>query len=127
MLKLLSWLKVERVTKKMSEDKKEYDLKMQEYAQLLDIRADRIRVSITINHPLTNLVVVVCLFSVRFIDLTIYDHGGSVGTSFLPFLVCFLNASEALQLFKVHLYLYTVTTFLFKNCDIYQNVFLLIQ
>ncbi|XP_020602821.1 protein fantom-like isoform X2 [Orbicella faveolata] len=34
---------VERVTKKMSEDKKEYDLKMQEYAQLLDIRADRIR------------------------------------------------------------------------------------
>lgn len=34
---------VERVTKKMTEDKKEYDLKMQEYAQLLDIRADRIR------------------------------------------------------------------------------------
>jgi len=29
----------------MTEDKKEYDLKMQEYAQLLDIRADRIRVS----------------------------------------------------------------------------------
>ena len=40
--------KVERVTKTMSEDKKEYDLKMQEYAQLLDIRADRIRVSIAI-------------------------------------------------------------------------------
>jgi len=57
---LLSRLKVERVTKKMSEDKKEYDLKMQEYAQLLDIRADRIRVSITIFHSLTNLVV--CLF-----------------------------------------------------------------
>lgn len=35
---------VDRVTKKMLEDKKEYDLKMQEYAQLLDIRADRIRV-----------------------------------------------------------------------------------
>jgi len=34
---------VERVAKKMTEDKKEYDLKMQEYAQLLDIRADRIR------------------------------------------------------------------------------------
>lgn len=34
---------VERVTKQMTEDKKEYDLKMQEYAQLLDIRADRIR------------------------------------------------------------------------------------
>ena len=32
----------------MTEDKKEYDLKMQEYAQLLDIRADRIRVSTTI-------------------------------------------------------------------------------
>ena len=31
----------------MTEDKKEYDLKMQEYAQLLDIRADRIRVSIS--------------------------------------------------------------------------------
>lgn len=30
----------------MTEDKKEYDLKMQEYAQLLDIRADRIRVSV---------------------------------------------------------------------------------
>ena len=40
--------KVERVTKTMTEDKKEYDLKMQEYAQLLDIRADRIRVSIAI-------------------------------------------------------------------------------
>ena len=40
--------KVERVTKTMTEDKKEYDLKMQEYAQLLDIRADRIRVSITL-------------------------------------------------------------------------------
>lgn len=73
----------------MSEDKKEYDLKIQEYAQLLDIRADRIRVSITINHSLTNLVVVVCLFSVRFIDVTIYDHGGSVGTNFLPFLFVF--------------------------------------
>ena len=46
----------------MTEDKKEYDLKMQEYAQLLDIRADRIRVSITTTHSLTNLVVVVCLF-----------------------------------------------------------------
>lgn len=33
------------MTKKMTEDKKEYDLKMEEYAQLLDIRADRIRVS----------------------------------------------------------------------------------
>ena len=33
------------MTKQMTEDKKEYDLKMQEYAQLLDIRADRIRVS----------------------------------------------------------------------------------
>ena len=32
----------------MTGDKKEYDLKMQEYAQLLDIRADRIRVSIAI-------------------------------------------------------------------------------
>ena len=40
--------KVERVTKTTTEDKKEYDLKMQEYAQLLDIRADRIRVSIAI-------------------------------------------------------------------------------
>ena len=29
----------------MTDDKKEFDLKMQEYAQLLDIRADRIRVS----------------------------------------------------------------------------------
>lgn len=45
---LLFSVKVERVTKKMTEDKKEYDLKMQEYAQLLDIRADRIRVSTTI-------------------------------------------------------------------------------
>ena len=44
---LLFSVKVERVTKKMTEDKKEYDLKMQEYAQLLDIRADRIRVSTT--------------------------------------------------------------------------------
>ena len=33
------------MTKKMTEDKKEYDLKMQEYAELLDIRGDRIRVS----------------------------------------------------------------------------------
>lgn len=65
-LKLLSsCLKVERVTKKMSEDKKEYDLKMQEYAQLLDIRADRIRVIITSTHSLIMLfVVVVCLFVV---------------------------------------------------------------
>ena len=50
----------------MSEDKKEYDLKMQEYAQLLDIRADRIRVIITDTHSLTKLLVVVvvavCLF-----------------------------------------------------------------
>jgi hypothetical protein len=30
----------------MIEDKKEYDLKMQEFAQLLDIRADRIRVCV---------------------------------------------------------------------------------
>lgn len=115
-------MKVERVTKKMSEDKKEYDLKMQEYAQLLDIRADRIRVSITINHSLTNLVVVVCLFSVRFIDVTIYDHGGSVGTNFLPFLFVF-----SMPLKRCNLYLYTVTTFLFKNCDIYQIFSLLIQ
>ena len=28
----------------MVEDKKEYDLRLQEYAQLLDIRADRIKV-----------------------------------------------------------------------------------
>ncbi|XP_048576646.1 protein fantom-like isoform X2 [Nematostella vectensis] len=34
---------VDRVTRKMTDDKKEYDLKMQEYAQLLDIRAERIR------------------------------------------------------------------------------------
>ena len=44
------FIEVERVTKKMSEDKKEYDMKMQEYAQLLDIRADRIRVSNSTNH-----------------------------------------------------------------------------
>ena len=70
-LKLLSsCLKVERVTKKMSEDKKEYDLKMQEYAQLLDIRADRIRVIITSTHSLIMLfvvVVVVCLFVCLFV------------------------------------------------------------
>ena len=66
---LLSWLKVERVTKKMSEDKKEYDLKMQEYAQLLDIRADRIRVTITRTHSLIKLFVfvVVCLFVSLFV------------------------------------------------------------
>ena len=56
----------------MSEDKKEYDLKMQEYAQLLDIRADRIRVNITSTHSLTKLlVVVVCLF-VLFICLFVF-------------------------------------------------------
>ena len=32
------------MTQKMSEEKKEFDLKMKEYAQLLDIRAERIRV-----------------------------------------------------------------------------------
>ena len=49
----------------MSEDKKEYDLKMQEYAQLLDIRADRIRVTITNIHSLIKSFVVavaVCSF-----------------------------------------------------------------
>lgn len=35
---------MERVTSKMVEDKKEYDLRLQEYAQLLDIRAERIKV-----------------------------------------------------------------------------------
>ncbi|CAB4039847.1 fantom-like isoform X1, partial [Paramuricea clavata] len=34
---------VERVSNKMVEDKKEYDLRLQEYAQLLDIRAERIK------------------------------------------------------------------------------------
>lgn len=53
----------------MSEDKKEYDLKMQEYAQLLDIRADRIRVTITRTHSLIKLFVfvVVCLFVSLFV------------------------------------------------------------
>lgn len=37
-------VKVERVTNKMVEDKKEFDLRLQEYAQLLDIRAERIKV-----------------------------------------------------------------------------------
>ena len=37
-------VQVERVTSKMVEDKKEYDLRLQEYAQLLDIRAERIKV-----------------------------------------------------------------------------------
>jgi hypothetical protein len=37
-------VKVERVSNKMVEDKKEYDLRLQEYAQLLDIRAERIKV-----------------------------------------------------------------------------------
>lgn len=46
------------MTKKMSEDKKEYDLKMQEYAQLLDIRADRIRVSNSTTHCLIKSFVV---------------------------------------------------------------------
>ena len=56
MIKRYSFLvQVERVTKKMSEDKKEFDLKMQEYAQLLDIRADRIRVSVLILHALSKL------------------------------------------------------------------------
>ena len=32
------------MTNKMVEDKKEYDLRLQEYAQLLDIRAERIKV-----------------------------------------------------------------------------------
>lgn len=36
-------MEVDRVSKKMVEDKKEYDLRLQEYAQLLDIRADRIK------------------------------------------------------------------------------------
>ena len=71
----------------MSEDKKEYDLKMQEYAQLLDIRADRIRVIIKSTHSLINLfvvvvviIIIICLFVVcqfvfaRFIDFTIYHH-----------------------------------------------------
>jgi hypothetical protein len=39
-----SYIQVERVTNKMVEDKKEYDLRLQEYAQLLDIRAERIKV-----------------------------------------------------------------------------------
>jgi hypothetical protein len=39
-----SYAQVERVTNKMVEDKKEYDLRLQEYAQLLDIRAERIKV-----------------------------------------------------------------------------------
>lgn len=40
-------VQVERVTSKMVEDKKEYDLRLQEYAQLLDIRAERIKVIIS--------------------------------------------------------------------------------
>lgn len=55
----------------MTEDKKEYDLKMQEYAQLLDIRADRIRVSITTTHSLTNLVVVCLLVCSSLVSLTL--------------------------------------------------------
>ena len=63
----------------MSDDKKEYDLKMQEYAQLLDIRADRIRVSITITCSLffeqfSNYCCLFDLLCARFIDFTIYDH-----------------------------------------------------
>ena len=38
-------LEVSSVTSKMEEDKNEYETKLEEYAQLLDIRAARIRVS----------------------------------------------------------------------------------
>ena len=44
-------VKVERVTNKMVEDKKEYDLRLQEYAQLLDIRAERIKVIHCLKNP----------------------------------------------------------------------------
>ncbi len=46
-----SHVKVERVTNKMVEDKKEYDLRLQEYAQLLDIRAERIKVIHCLKNP----------------------------------------------------------------------------
>ena len=79
--------KVERVTKKMSEDKKEYDLKMQEYAQLLDIRADRIRVTITRTYSLIKLfvVVVVDVVCLMFVCLV----GWLVVCLFVCLFVCF--------------------------------------
>ena len=38
-------MQVEAVTRKMEENKTEYETKLEEYTQLLDIRAGRIRVS----------------------------------------------------------------------------------
>lgn len=38
----------------MSEDKKEYDFRLQEYAQLLDIRADRIKVRCVLIGKISN-------------------------------------------------------------------------
>ncbi len=64
----------------MSEDKKEYDLKMQEYAQLLDIRADRIRVSIPTIYSLTNANVVLVVTATA---VAIFRCGCCVA-SFLP-------------------------------------------
>ena len=42
---LIIIFQVEAVSKKMDENTTEYETKLQEYAQLLDIRAGRIRVS----------------------------------------------------------------------------------
>ena len=38
----------------MTEDKKEYDFRLQEYAQLLDIRADRIKVRCVVIGKISN-------------------------------------------------------------------------
>ena len=38
----------------MTEDKKEYDFRLQEYAQLLDIRADRIKVRCVLIDKISN-------------------------------------------------------------------------
>ena len=43
-------MQVEAVTRKMEENKTEYETKLEEYAQLLDIRAGRIRVSVLLFH-----------------------------------------------------------------------------
>ena len=45
---------MDRVSRKMSEDKKEYDFRLQEYAQLLDIRADRIKVRCVLIDKISN-------------------------------------------------------------------------
>ena len=43
------------MTRKMDENKTEYETKLEEYAQLLDIRAGRIRVSAFLFMPLKDL------------------------------------------------------------------------